>query len=373
MVAKRVSVLKETRVGERRVIVTPPDVAAFRDAGFEILVETGAGRGAGHEDADYEGYGATVVSTREAWTGSDLVVKYKAPGPAEYELLRPGLHVASFMHAEGNGVLIDALVGSGVTAYALEFFRAASGIFPLAVPDSETSGKLAVLYGAYHLQSHLGGRGVLLASTPGARPARVLVIGYGNAGAAAARTAAALGAEVVVLGTNRERLRRFQASMPPSVTCLLNSPETLERELPTVDLVVGAILISTYDTEPIIDERLVRTMRPGSMIVDVTVGYGAGYLPTFDHQSVHEDPVYERFGVLHCKIDPMPASVPVSESQAVGGLVAPYLVELGRAVYGEQEDPTSAAGRIVADGHVVHPELERHIALRAAMGDGAQA
>lgn len=371
MAAKRVSVLKETRGGERRVIVTPPDLIAFRDAGFDILVEGGAGHGAGRDDAEYEAYGATIVSTDEAWTGSDYVVKYKAPGVEEWPRLRPGMHIAAAMHAEGNAELVSALVASGATAYAYEFFQAPNGIYPLAVPDSETSGKLAVLYGAYHLQSHLGGRGVLLASTPGVKPPRVLVIGHGNVGGAAARTAVALGAEVVVLGTNRERLRRFQGSLPMA-TCLLNSREVLARELPTVDLVVGAILISTYDTEPMLDESLVRTMQPGSMIVDVTVGYGAGYLPTFDRRTTHEDPVYVRHGVLHCKIDPLPASVPVSASQAVGDLTTPYLIDLGRAVYGERFDPTSWAGRIVADGQVVHPELERHIAMRAAGLGGVQ-
>jgi alanine dehydrogenase len=192
----------------------------------------------------------------------------------------------------------------------------------------------------------------------------VLVIGYGNVGGAAARTAHALGAQVTVLGTNPERLRRFQATLP-GVTCRLNSREMLEREVPAADLVIGAILISTYDTEPMIGEDLVSRMRPGSVIVDVTAGYGAGYLPTFDRLTTLPDPVYERFGVLHCKIDAFPAAVPRTATRAVGPVIVPYLIALGRAIYDGTPDPVSAAGRITAAGQITHPEVERHMRMLA--------
>lgn len=209
---------------------------------------------------------------------------------------------------------------------------------------------------------------MLLADIVGAEPPRVLVIGYGNAGGAAARMASSLGAEVAVLGTNRERLRRFQATVPSSVECHLNSPETLAREVQKADLVIGAILISTYDTEPMITEDLLNQMKRGAVIVDVTVGYGSGYLPTFDHQTSHDEPMYERSGVLHCKIDAMPGSVPLTATQAVSPLITPYLIQLGHSIFDGVEDPTSRAGQITRGGEVIHPEVQRHMDMLSAGG-----
>lgn len=362
--SKYISVLKETRAGEKRVILLPPQVAELHKNGFDVLVEEGAGTNTGASDDDYHDAGATIVSTRQAWQDSAYVLKYKAPGPDEFKYLREDLHLGAFLHAEGNKPLVDQLLRSGVNAYAYEFFKTPEGIFPLAVPDSELSGKLAILYGAYYLQSHLGGRGLLLTNTPGIEPPRVLVIGYGNAGAAAARAAQAMGASVVVLGTNRERLRRFHATVPQAA-CYINSREILEREVPQADLVVGAILISTYDTAPMIDDALVQRMKPGSVIVDVTVGYGSGYLPTFDRQTTHDEPMYERFGVLHCKIDAMPGSVPLTASRAVSPLIAPYVIALGNMIYEESSDPTSEAGQVTCRGRITHLEVERHMGMLA--------
>lgn len=366
--AKSVSVLKEVRPGEKRVVLLPSDVADFVGAGFEVFVERGAGEQAGASDEEYRASGARLVSTREAWEASPYVLKYKAPKPEEFEHFRDGLVLGASFHAEGDAALTQELCRKKVTAYSFEFFRTPDGIFPLSVPSSEVSGKLAVLYGAYYLQKHLGGRGVLLTDVVGVERPRVLVIGHGNAGGAAARLANALGAEVVVLGANRERLRRFQATVPSTVRCHLNSPEVLAREVPESDLVIGAILVSTYDTKPMINEDLVRLMRPGSMIVDVTCGYGSGYLSTFDRETTHLEPVYERFGVLHCKIDALPSSVPVTVAQAVAPVRAPYLIALGRAIFEGIEDPVSEAGKITEKGRVVHPEVRRHMDMLVAAG-----
>jgi alanine dehydrogenase len=366
--SKRVAILKETRAGEQRVILLPDQVAWLRRAGFEVLVETGAGAGSDAPDESYLAAGAEIVPRREAWLASRYVLKYKAPGTEEFDYLRADLHLGAFFHAEGSRELTDALLRSGTHAYSYEFFRTADGVFPMAVPDSEIAGKLAVLYGAFYLQSHLGGSGTLLTATPGVPRPRVLVIGYGNVGGAAARTADALGADVTVLGTSPHRLRRFHAELPEA-TCLLNSREVLEREVPAADLIIGTILISTYDTEPMIGEDLVRQMRPGSVIVDVTAGYGTGYLPTFDRFTWHyPEPMYERFGVLHCKIDALPASVPRTATRAVSPVIAPYLIALGKAIYDDVPDPVSAAGRITAAGQLTHPEMERHQPLLAAAG-----
>lgn len=362
---KRVSILKETRGGEKRVLIQPPEIPLFVERGYEVLVESGAGALSGCADADYAKAGARIVSTEEAWTGSDYVLKYKAPGEAEQKYFRPGMHLGAFMHAEGNPPMTEAMRASGMTAYAYEFFHTASGVYPLPTSDNEISGKMAVLYGAYHLQSHLGGNGVFLPRVPGAKPAKVLVIGYGNAGGGAARLASQMGAEVTVLGTRREGLRTFEASVPASVRCRLNTPEVLAEELPEADLVVGAILISTYDTPAMIGEDMLAEMKRGAMIVDVTCGYGPGYLPTFDRLTVHEDPVYIRHGIVHCKIDAMPASFPTTAAQATSANITPYLVDLGDMIYGGEGcgAPGVQQGMIVQDHKVVHPEVIRNLEM----------
>ena len=361
---KAVSLLKETLPNETRVALLPTQVALFTAAGFQVYVETGAGAGSDCPDEAYSNVGCTIVSTNEAWERSPLIIKLFAPSPVEYHRLHRGLAIGGFLHAEGRKPLVDALKQSLCTAYAYEYFRTREGIFPMAVPLSEITGQMAVIYGAYFLQAHTGGRGVLLSKVLGTDPARVLVIGYGNAGAAAVKLAASMGAHVVVLGSNKERLRHFQALMPEGIECYVNSSNVLAREVQRADLIIGAILISTFDTPAMIDERLVKTMKPGSMIVDVTCGHGSGYLPTFDRFTTHRDPVYVRHGVIHCKIDILPAGVPFTACQANSSVIAPYLLGLAEAANDpSREDFTSSQGKIVERGEITHSEIARNMVM----------
>ena len=367
---KRVSVLKEIRPGERRVILTPAAIEPFVDRGFDVLVESAAGAASGYPDSDYTAAGARVVDLEEAWHGSNYVLKYKAPSPEEYRFFRPRLHLGAFLHAEGNPTLTEAMRVSGMTAIAYEFHQQLpDGRFPLAVSDNEVAGHLAVLYGAYHLQAHEGGSGIFLWSVPGAPRARVVVIGHGNVGGAAARSAASLGAEVIVFGTDAVRLRQFAATVPPGVRCSLNTPDKLRAAVRNADLVIGAILVSDPDTPPMIDDATVRSMRHGSMIVDVTCGYGPGYLPTFHRLTTHDAPVYSVHGVLHCKIDALPAAVPLTATSATSSNIAPFLLELGEKVY----TPAGSAltvqdGLVVADHQIAHPEVRRVLELVDSRG-----
>lgn len=360
---KAISILKERRSGEKRVILLPDAARQFAERGFRVLVEDDAGLLAGFENAAYEAAGATIVDCDTAWSESNVVFKYKAPGPEEYRHFRPGLHLASFMHAEGNLAMVEAMRASGMSAYALEFFRTERGDYPVPVSDNEISGKLAVLLAAYHLQSHMGGSGTLLVDVPGAPRPKVVVIGYGNAGGAAARLAAAMGADVTVFGSRWEGLRRFMAGMPANVRCALNEPQAFEEAVLEADVVIGAILISTYDTPPMLGDDLVRRMKPGSVIVDVTCGYGQGYMPSFTHLTTYDEPFYVRHGVLHCKIDAMPASVPMTAARATSSNVWRYLLSLAQSACEGMPDATSRNGCVVAQGKVVHPEVERHIQM----------
>lgn len=358
--AKRtISLVRERRPGEARALLLPDELEQLREASLEVLVERGFGEGAGVADEAYRAAGARLVSREQAWGAGALVAKYKAPTTGEYRFLRADMTLAAFLHVEGDAELAAVLCDAGTTAYSYELFEGASGGFPVSVVNSEISGKLAVLYGAYHLQGHLGGSGVLIADVAGVTPARVVVIGHGNAGGAAARTALALGADVVVLGTDRERLRRFQGTVPARVRCRLSSPDVVAEEVPAADVVIGAVLISTHETPPVVPEHVVAQMRRGSVIVDVTCGYGPGYLPTFDRCTTLAEPTFESHGVLHCKLDGMPAAVPRTATAAFSPHIAPFLVRLARHVYDGVPDRGLRAGLVAQHGRLVHPEVVR--------------
>lgn len=352
---KTIAFGKERYPGERRVMIMPREVALYRDAGFSVLVEAGAGEGSGAGDRDYEAAGAAVVAQEQAWAQRYLV-KYKCPEPEEYRFMHTNLTLAGSLHAEGNEALLSAFCQSGATAYTLEYFVTPEGIRPLPVTDMEIAGRTAFLYGAYHLQTHFGGSGILLSHIHGVARPRVLVIGYGNVGGAAARAAAAFGCEVTVLGTNRAKLRQFASTMPPGVSCLINTPESFDAEIAKADLVLGAILISLEDTPAMLDKHHLKMMKPGSMIIDITCGHGdgKGWMPTFPRGTKHEDPVYVVDGILHCKIDRIPSHLPATASQAKSVNVAPYLIDLGNAIYSGRSDPLAETGKIVERGRIVN-------------------
>jgi alanine dehydrogenase len=354
---KSISVIKETRAGEMRVVMMPREVNAFVSEGYDVFVEKNAGAHATASDKDYEDAGARIVDTKTAWGASPFVVKYKCPSVEETAFLSADTHIAAYFHAEGSLPLSKAVARTQAAAYSYELFQLDDGHFPMPVCDNEIAGKLAVLKGAYHLLSHQGGQGVLLADIPGADRPKVVVIGYGNVGGAAARMAASLGCEVTVFGTNPYWLRRFAASVPMGVTCLLNDPDTLAEHVKAADLVIGAILISTYDTPTMISPELVKQMKPGSVIVDVTCGYGDGYLPTGRDFTSFEKPAYQVDGVQHILIDALPATVPITASQAASHNMLPYLKKMGAAIFDGIPDPVSERGRIINNGEFVHPLL----------------
>jgi alanine dehydrogenase len=364
MTRKRVSILKESRDGDLRVIAVPGEVASFVAHGYEVYVEKDAGRGQGASDEDYRAAGATLVGTDDAWNLCDVVFKCRCPSEAEYRYFRPGLHLGATFYLGDKPELAEVLTGQRVSAYSYEMFEDDDGTFPLMTTDSEISGHMAVIYAAYHLQDQLGGSGKMLGRMPGVGATRVLVIGHGNAGGAAARAAAALGADVTVVGRSRSRLRRFAATMPPNVTCELSTPALLEDLVPRCDVIIGAIRISNYGTEAIVTDAMVASMRPGSVIIDVTCGYGAGYLPTADRRTRDLTEAYKRHGVIHIKNDCMPKLVFLTATAAMSKEAFPYLLALAESVYTGTPDPVSRCGRVTHDGAVVHPHIQEELRLR---------
>lgn len=366
---KSISFVKENCIDEYRTILTPERVKDYLKEGLTIYAEKGIGQGIGLEDKAYKAAGAKIVNHEQSWTISDFVVKYKAPEKEDYKYFRPELHFASFLHAEGDYNLSMALVNSGVTAYAYEFVTTPDHMSPISIAPAEVAGKLAVFFGAYYLLAHKGGCGKLLANIPGASQCKIVIIGYGDAGNVAVRTASSLGAKVVVFGRNMIKLRKFQATVSPEVECYVNTSEKLAKEIKDADLVIGAILISTFDTEPIITEKMVKSMKKGSVIIDITAGYGSGYIQTFDQNTSLEEPVFEKFGVLHCKIDNICAASAITSSESTEKLVMPILIEHAKKLYGVIENKSMLeSGLICRNGKFEHPELIRHMAMYERKG-----
>ncbi len=325
---------------------------------MRVLAEPGIGAGIGISDAELAAVGVRFAPADEVW-GARLVLRYRSSDPDDVRRLAPGQAIAALFHAEGDPALLAALTRTRVTAYSFEFLAEHGGRFPLASPGGTIAGIQAVHAGAAALQ-HPAGRGVLLGGVPGAQPARVLVIGSGNVGAAAARTAAALGARVTVLTRAAVSAAAYRARAPRGVEVVVNTRPNLLGCLPTADLVIGAILVSTHDTEPMITEADLARMRPGAVIVDATCGYGPGYLPTSGPVQQPGDPPHINRGVLHVKLDALPARVPRTASHAYARAAAPYLVRIARHALTGRPDPVAESAVIARDGALVHPVCRQH-------------
>ncbi|MGH3923431.1 MAG: NAD(P)-dependent oxidoreductase, partial [Pseudonocardiaceae bacterium] len=291
---------RESTPGDRRTLLTPTVARALTEAGFIVIAESSIATGVDCPDVALHAVGVRFTCASEVWS-APLVLRYKCTDPDDLTRLTPGQSIGALFHAEGDPRLLTALTGTAVTAYSYEFL-AEHGRFPLGIPGGQIAGIQAVLRGAQALQSPAG-RGVLLGGVPGAEPARVVVIGCGNVGSAAARTAAALGAAVTVLARSEASFRSYLPGAPDGGHVGFNTPGMLRSCLAQADLVIGAILVSTFDTPPMITKADLAAMQAGAVIVDATCGYGDGYLPTAGPVQSPGDPPHVVYGVLHVKLD----------------------------------------------------------------------
>ncbi|MEI7993246.1 MAG: alanine dehydrogenase, partial [Actinomycetota bacterium] len=266
-----VGVPREIKTAERRVALTPDGVRELERHGINVFVETGAGEGASFSDDDYRAAGADIVpSAADAWA-QRLVVKVKEPQPEEYSLLRADLTLFTYLHLAAYPAVAEALLSSGATALAYETVQAEDGSLPLLAPMSEVAGRLAPQIGAHHLESHHGGRGVLLGGAPGVRPAKVVVLGAGNVGWNAAWISAGMEAEVVLFDRNIDRLRWVDQIQKGRIVTMASNRGALERQVADADLVIGAVLVAGGRAPVVVSETMVQSMRPGAVIVDVAV------------------------------------------------------------------------------------------------------
>jgi alanine dehydrogenase len=356
----RIGFPREATPGDRRTLLIPAVASTLREAGFDVLAEPDIGAGISCSDATLAASGVRFVDAEQVWA-APLVLRYRCSAAHDIRRLRPGQSIGALFHAEGDPHLLAALEASAVTAYSYEFVQEADGRFPLATPGGEIAGVQAVLLGSHALQS-TAGRGVLVAAVAGAEPANVVVIGCGNVGSAAVRTAAALGARVSVLARDERSANQLATQLGDGVLVLANTPAARAQVLADADLVIGAILVSSYDTPPMITEADLAGMREGSVIVDATCGYGEGYLPTAGAVQRVGEPPRVVGGVLHVKLDSLPSLVPVTASQAFAGNAARWLARLAAVALRGASDPAIEAGMIARAGSLTHPVCQQHAA-----------
>jgi alanine dehydrogenase len=371
-VSLRVGVPTEIKVDEFRVAVTPEGVRELRMHGVDVLVQAGAGLGSSIPDDAYRRAGAEVATdAAEVWERAGLVCKVKEPLEEEFVHFRSDLTIFTYLHLAAYPKVADALLAGGTTGIAYETVQLDTGTLPLLAPMSEVAGRMSVQIGAHFLERHNGGRGVLLGGAPGVQPARVVVLGAGNVGWNAAWMAAGLEAEVNLLDKNVDRLRYVDQIQMGRVTTLASNRGTVERVVPEADLVIGAVLVPGGRAPVVVTDEMVRSMRPGAVVVDIAIDQG-GCIET-SHETTHADPTYQVHDVIHYAVGNMPGAVPNTSTYALTNVTLPYLAELARlgVVEAVRLDPALALGVNTARGHVVNPAVAEALDRPAVTLDAA--
>ncbi len=331
---------KEIKVQENRVALTPPGVAQLVRRGVRVLVESRAGLGADYSDAEYQEAGAELVdSAARVFDEATLIVKVKEPQPSELELLREDHVLFTYLHLAASRPLTEALLASKITAIAYETVQIGHRL-PLLEPMSEVAGRMSIIMGAYHLAEHAGGRGTLLGGVPGVLPGCVTILGGGTSGFNAAKLATGIGAETTVLEVDSARMTWLDMALPAART-LYSTEAALAEILPRTDLLVGAVLVPGARAPSLVSREMVRTMRKGTVIVDIAVDQGGCVETT--RPTTHESPTYVEEGVTHYCVSNMPGAYARTSTQALTSVTLPYVQAL--AVGG------------VAGGVAARPEL----------------
>ena len=358
-----VGVPKEIKAEENRVAITPSGVSALVAHGHRVLVERAAGLGSGIPDQRYRAAGATIAARREVWGRAEMILKVKEPLPAEFRFLREGLIVFTYFHLAAAEALTRALLRRKVIAIAYETIELDDGSLPLLAPMSEVAGRLSIQVGAWCLQAQNGGCGVLLSGASGVRPAKVVVIGAGVAGANACQVAVGVGAHVSIIDKNPAKLRYLHDILGGHVTTVMSNPANIEEELVNADLVIGAVLIPGAKAPKLITRKLLRAMKPGAAFVDIAIDQG-GCAET-SRPTSHHDPIFVAERVVHYCVTNMPGIVPHTSTYALTNATLSYAIELAdkgvkRAL---QADMALQRGVNTLAGHVTHPGVAQTFGL----------
>ncbi len=323
----RIGIPREIKNNENRVALTPAGVIAFTKNGHEVWVEKGAGEGSGFSDASYMASGAVIIEdTAKLWNESEMIMKVKEPLPEEYGFFRPGLILFTYLHLAAEPELAKALIEKKVLAIAYETVSNGRTL-PLLTPMSEVAGRMAAQIGAQFLEKSRGGKGILLSGVPGVKRGKVTIIGGGVVGTNAAKIAVGLGASVTILDLSPERLRQLDDIFGKEINTLISNPYHIAQEVADSDLVIGAVLIPGAKAPKLVTEEMVKSMSPGSVIVDVAIDQG-GIFETVDHITTHDNPTYEKHGVLHYSVANMPGAVPQTSTMALTNVTVPYALQI---------------------------------------------
>lgn len=369
-----IGVPKEIKPQEARVGLTPAGVRELVARGHVVQVESGAGIGAGLLDEDYVHAGARIAESPEAvFASADIVVKVKEPQPSEYDLLRHGQILYTYLHLAPDPKLTQALQASGCTAIAYETITDHSGALPLLAPMSEVAGRLSVQAGAACLERINGGSGTLLGGVPGVQSASTVIIGGGVVGTNAMQMAIGLNAHVTLLGKSLTRLREIDAHYGGRVQTLYSNVENLEASVRDADLVIGAVLIPGASAPRLVSRRMIQAMRPGSAVVDVAIDQGGCFETS--HATTHADPRFRVDGVVHYCVSNMPGAVPRTATHALTNATLPYLLRLADLGFRDamRGDSNLANGLNIHAGEITHPEVARsmvadHHPVKEAIG-----
>ena len=350
----KVGIPKEIKQGESRVGMTPAGVSEFVKHGHTVYVQHTAGDGSGFPDKEYEEAGASILPTmEEVYAASDMIVKVKEPIAPEYPLIRKDQIVFTYFHFACERELTDAMLKSGAVCIAYETVQKADRSLPLLIPMSEVAGRMATLNGAYYLQKTKGGKGKLISGVPGVSPAKVLVLGGGVVGEAAAMMAAGLGADVTITDISLPRLRQLDIETPANVHTLYSSEHNIRQMLPTVDIVVGSVLVPGDKTPHLITKEMLKLMEPGTVLVDVAIDQGGCFETS--RPTTHSDPVYMEDGIVHYCVANIPGAVPNTSTLALTNATLRYAVALADKGWQKacKDDAALAKGLNIVEGKVV--------------------
>lgn len=350
-----IGVPKEIKNNENRVGITPAGVAELVKHGHTVYVQQTAGANSGFADEDYVNAGARMLPTiEEVYAAAEMIVKVKEPIAPEYKLIRRGQVVFTYFHFAADRALTEAMIESGGICIAYETVELPDRSLPLLIPMSEVAGRMSVQEGARFLEKPQGGKGKLLGGVPGVRPARVLILGGGIVGCNAAQMAAGMGAEVMITDINLPRLRYLSEVLPKNVKTLYSSEHNIRQELPTIDLVIGSVLIPGDKTPHLITRDMLRLMKPGTVLVDVAIDQGGCFETS--HPTTHSDPTYVVDGIVHYAVANIPGAVPFTSTMALTNATLPYTIALADKGWQKacKDNPALALGVNVADGKVVY-------------------
>ena len=361
-----IGVSKEIKNNENRVGLTPAGAEALVKAGHRVLVETGSGLGSGFDDESYAAVGAELLpDKKQLFDEAEMIVKVKEPLPSEYDLFHEGQLLFTYLHLAAEPELTEALLRHKVTSVAYETVVGRDGrSLPLLAPMSEIAGRMSVQIGAQFLESRYGGAGILLGGVSGVAPAQVVILGGGVVGTNAAKMAVGLGARVTIIDLSMERLRYLDDIFGGRVATVSSNSYNIAQWVREADLLIGAVLVPGAKTPQLVTEEMVKTMKAGSVIVDVAIDQG-GSIATCDHVTTHEEPTFVKHGVLHYSVANIPGAVARTSTLALTNATLPYALKLAAKGWREAccMDPGLAQGLNTIEGKLTNLPVSEALGL----------